>query len=194
MAVVTTFDTLDAGSNGAISRDKNTRRVFVSPANFAQAAVTGTWALAEEITSVMSLQTDDAGTTNVFNIPFPVQYSDFNQRGSTVDRGVQIVGLEVMYQVATSNIAAVALAIVNVAFAAIGTPAATTLTTTTTFDTGDATGLTQVHHRIKAYVATRDRVYIDSGSVPYGRFSVTDGTSSDVNIHGAIWHLRVVEE
>lgn len=181
--------------NGAISRTKNTRRVFVPASLIGQAAVTGTWAL-ENASGVITLGTDDAGTTNVFTIPLMHPFSDAEvQSGSGVtDRGVKVLGVELCYQVATSALGAFDLDIYKVTIDAEGAPTATEVTTTLTPDTVGDAGTEVDDHRMQAVIAERDRFFVDSGTVVTALAEITDGTSSDVNIFGAIWHLEIVEE
>jgi hypothetical protein len=178
---------------GAVSRKDNTVRVFVHPADIKQIAVTGTWAL-EEATNVPSLATDDAGTTNVFDIPLVVPFSDAEiQSGSgTTDRGYKVLGLELIYQVATSALGAFDLSIFKLVPTAVGVVAATEITTTLTPDTAGDDGTEVDTHRMQAVVAERDRLFVDSGTIIIGKVAITDGTSSDVNLNGAIWHLEKV--
>lgn len=186
--------TKDYGDHGSIARFKNTRRVFV-PANLiGQAAVTGTWAL-ENAAGVITLGTDDAGTTNVFQIPLPHWFDDAAvQSGSNVtDRGVKVVGVELMYQVATSALGAFDLDIYKVTIDADGDPTAAEVTTTLSMDASADDGTEVDDHRAEALIAANDRFFLDSGTVVYALAEITDGTSSDVNIFGAIWHLEVYE-
>lgn len=180
---------------GPISRRSNAVRVFVHPADIKQIAVTGTWAL-EEATNVPSLATDDAGTTNVFNIPLNVPFSDAEiQSGSGVtDRGYKVIGLELIYQVAASALGAFDLNIFKLVPTAVGVVAATEIATTLVPDTAGDAGTEVDTHRMQATIASRDRFFVDSGTVVIGKIDITDGTSSDVNLNGAIWHLEKVEE
>lgn len=195
MAKSVVIDTKVSEEPGVISRRKNTVRVFVHPADIKQIAVTGTWAL-EEATNVPSLATDDAGTTNVFNIPLDVPFSDAEIQGGSgvTDRGYKVLGLELIYQVATSALGAFDLNIFKLVPTAVGVVAATEITTTLVPDTVGDAGTEVDTHRMQATIASRDRIFVDSGSVIIGRLEVTDGTSSDVNLNGAIWHLEKVEE
>lgn len=180
---------------GGIARSKNTERIFV-PANLiGQAAVTGTWAL-ENDSGVITLGTDDAGDTNVFVIPLPASFSDAAlQSGSGVtDRGLKVIGVELCYQVASSALGAFDLDIYKVTIDADGDPAATEVVTTLSFDTSGDDGTEVDDHRAEALIAENDRFFVDSGSVVYALAEITDGTSSDVNIFGAIWHVQRVEE
>ena len=180
---------------GGVSRLKNTKRVFVAANQIGQAAVTGTWAL-ENASGVITLGTDDASTTNVFQIPLPAAFSDAEmQSGSGVtDRGVKVLGVELLYQVATSALGAFDLDIYSVVVDADGDPAATEVVTTLTPDTTGDDGTEVDDHRMAALIAENDRFFLDSGRVVYALAEIEDGTSSDVNIFGAIWHLEVTEE
>ncbi len=197
MAAALALETVKSEDFGGIARRKNTRRLFVSPNRFEQLAVTGTWAL-ELNSNVPSLATDDAGTTNVFGIPFPAEFSDMAvQSGSgVVDRGIRVVGLSVVYQVAVSALGGVDLTLYNQTInGSTGVVSAAAVTTTDTIDAADGSAGTEVDtHVFSVTVAARDRVFVASGTVPYAQFSATDGTSSDVNIVGAIWHVERIEE
>lgn len=195
MAKSTALATKASQDFGPVSRRKNTQRLFITPGELEQAAVTGTWAL-EVNSNVTSLATDDAGTTNNINIPLPVRFSDAEiQSGSGVtDRGVKVVGLELIYEVAASALGGFDLDIWKYTVSSVGAVTAAEVTTTLTFDTANDAGTEIDTHRAYATIAERDRFFIDSGTLVIGRADITDGTSSDVNIIGAIWHLEVVEE
>ena len=102
----TVAETRRASDFGGISRDKNTRRLFVGPSQIKTLSVTGTWAL-EANSNVLSFATDDVGGAGeLLMVPCPVEFSDMIVKGSTVvDRGVRLVACEVMYQVAVSALA-----------------------------------------------------------------------------------------
>ena len=195
MAKSVVIDTKASQDFGPISRRSNAVRVFVHPADIKQIAVTGTWAL-EEATNVPSLATDDAGTTNVFNVPLDVPFSDAEIQGGSgvTDRGYRVLGLELIYQVAASALGAFTLKIFKLVPTAVGVVAATEITTTLVPDTAGDAGTEVDTHRMQATIASRDRFFVDSGTVVFGQVNITDGTASDVNINGAIWHLEKVEE
>ena len=188
-AALAALETRAAESAGSVARFKNTERVFVSPSELGQAAVTGTWAL-EYNTNVLSLATDDAGTTNLIDVPFPVPFSDLVSQSADVDRGVRIVGLEVIYQVAASALGAVSLTLYRNTVTAAAAVSAAAVTATTTFDTDGDAGTEIDTHVIRIAIAARDRTFVDSAHFPTAVFSATDGTSSDVNIMGAVWHIE----
>lgn len=189
------LETRSTGTAGIISRVKNTSRVFVAPNLIGQTAVTGTWAL-ETNSSVVSLGTDDAGDTNVFIIPLPVKVSDAEVQGGsgTTDRGVKVIGIEVLYQVASSALGAFDLDIYKLTINDTAISTAAEVTTTLSFDTSGDAGTEVDTHRAEALIAARDRFFLDSGNQVFAQLEITDGTSSDVNIFGAIWHLEVHEE
>jgi hypothetical protein len=190
----TVAETRRADAFGGISRDKNTRRLFVSPADFKQLAVTGTWAL-EANSNVVSLATDDAGTTNLLMVPFPGEYSDLIVKGSTeVDRGLKVIALEVIYEVAVSALGDVDIFLYKTTFDSEGAGTAALVATTTTLDGASDTGREADQHRMTVTIAERDRFFLDGGTMIHGIFDVDDGTASDVNILGAIWHVQRVEE
>lgn len=195
MSKSTFGDTKVSSDFGAASRYKNTERIFVGPEALGTDAVTGTWAL-EVNSNVPSLATDDASTTNNIRIPFPAPFSDAEiQSGSGVtDRGVKVIGVEVIYQVAASALGAFDLDIWKVTISSVGAPTAAEVTTTLSFDTNGDDGTEVDTHRAFAEIAEVDRFFLDSGTIVFGRLDITDGTSSDVNIVGAIWHVERVEE
>lgn len=189
------LETKRSDSFGAISRNKNTERVFVGPNGFAQIAVTGTWAL-EANSSVPSLGTDDASTTNVFNVFCPAPFSDAEvESGSGVtDRGYRVIGYEVLYQVATSALGAFDADLYKLTLNDTAIPTAAEVTTTLSFDTAGDAGTEVDFHRAEVLIAERDRFFVDSGQTVFAQIEITDGTSSDVNLFGVIWHLERVEE
>lgn len=195
MAKLTALATKASQDFGGIARRKNTLRQFVAANQLGQAAVTGTWVL-EVNSNVMSLATDDAGTTNDIRIPFNVTFSDAEiQSGSGVtDRGVRVIGLALLYEVAASALGAFDLDIWKLVPDAEGNFAATEVTTTLTFDTAGDAGTEIDQHVAYATIAERDRFFVDSGNIVEGRADITDGTSSDVNITGAIWFIERIEE
>lgn len=195
MAKSTFGDSKVSSDFGAASRYKNTERIFVGPEALGADAVTGTWAL-EVNTNVPSLATNDAGTTNNFRIPFPAPFSDAEiQSGSGVtDRGVKVIGVELIYEVASSALGGFDLDIFKLVFDAEGGGTATEVTTTLSFDTGGDAGTEIDQHRAFAKIAEVDRFFMDSGTIVFGRADITDGTASNVNILGAIWHVERVEE
>lgn len=189
------LETQAVQSSGAVSRFKNTRRVWVNPDQFQETAVTGSWAL-EESSNVSSLATDDAGTTNIFLVPLNAEFSDAAIEGGGVatDRGIRVMGLELHYTVAASALASIDLTIYSVVVASDGVYTATAVTDTTSFDTAGDDGTETDSHRMEVFIAKADRNFMDNDRLYYARLAVTDGTSSDVNIRGATWHLERVEE
>lgn len=186
-------DTKVSESFGAIARHKNTERVFVHPGEFIPGAVTGTWAM-EYNSNVPSLATDDAGTTNVFDIPMHAPFSDAEIQHSVTDRGVKVAGLAIQFEVAASALGAFDLQIWKLTPTAEGAFAAAEVPTTVSFDTDGDDGTEIDQHWAYAAVVERDRAFMDTGAIYVGRASFTDGTASDVNILGATWHLERVEE
>ena len=191
----TVAETRRASDFGGISRNKNTRRVWVDPTEIRTLTVTGTWAL-EANSNVLSLATDDVGGAGeLLLIPCPVEFSDMIVRGSTaVDRGVRIVALELIYEVAASALADIDLVIYKTTYDAEGAGTAVAMTKTDSMDTAGDTGREIDQHRFTATIAERDRVFFDGGTTFHGVLDVDDGTSSDGNILGAIWHIERVEE
>lgn len=186
-------DTKVSTSFGAVSRVKNTERVFVHPGEFIPVAVTGTWAM-EYNSNVASLATDDAGTTNVFDIPLHAPFSDAEIQHGVTDRGLKVAGLSVQYVVAASALTSVDVDIWKLTPDAEGNFTAAEIVTTLSFDTPGDTGLEVDQHWAYAAIAENLRGFMDTGAIYVGRASFEDGTASDVNILGAIWHLERVEE
>ena len=127
--------TAQVDSSGAVSGFKNTRRIFVGPEQFAELAVTATWTL-QQTANIPEKFTADASSTNIFGIPFPGEFSNAKIQGgqTAVDRGVKIVGLEIMYEIENSALGAMTLDIFKLAIAAAdGQPTATTVVSTDTF-------------------------------------------------------------
>lgn len=185
-----------ASNSGATARFKNTRRIFVSPGQFEELATTATWVL-QQTTNVPQLFTTDGSTTNILGIPFPGEFSNskIQDGGTAVDRGIKIVGLELMYTVATSALGAFTCDIFKVAFAAAdGAPTATTIVSTDTFLPDGNDGTEVDVHRFSTLVAENDRFFMDGDLVVYAELNMTDGTASDITIHGAIWHVERYEE
>lgn len=184
-------DTKVAQDSGSVARLKNTERVFVGPEALGLDAVTATWAL-EVNSNVPSLATDDAGTTNNIRIPFPVSFSDAEiQSGSGVtDRGVRLLGVELIYEVAASALTSFDLDIFKGTIDAEGSVTAAEVTTTLSFDTAGDDGTEIDQHRAFAAIGEDDRFFLDSGTIAWGRADIEDGTASDVNIIGAIWHVE----
>ncbi len=188
--------TAQVDSAGVVSGFKNTRRIFVSPGQFEELATTATWVL-QQTTNVPQFFTTDASSTNILGIPFPGEFSNAKIQGgqSAVDRGVKIVGLELMFTVATSALGAFTCDIFKVAFAAAdGAPTATTIASTDTFlpDGNDGTEIDV--HRFSTLIAASDRFFMTGDLVVYAELNMTDGTASDITIHGAIWHVERTEE
>lgn len=193
MAKSAVIDTKASEDFGAVARRDNTIRVFVGPNELGQDAVTATWALSVS-SNVPRLATIDAATTNNIRIPLHVPMNDAEvQSGSgTSDRGYRVLGLELIYEVAASALGGFDLDIWRLTPAADGTTTAAEVTTTLVPDTVGDTGVEIDKHRMQATIAARDRFFLDSGSIVFGRADITDGTSSDVDIIGAIWHLEKV--
>lgn len=188
--------TKDYGNSGAVSRFTNTERWFVGPELIRAVSVTGTWAL-ELGSNIVSLATDDVGGAGeVLAIPFPGRFSDAEvQSGDGVtDRGVKVVGVELLYTVAASALAAFDLDIYKLTFDADGDPTATEVTTTLSLDGASDDGTEIDDHRAEALIAEVDRFFVDSGNVVYAQIVLSDGTASDVNIYGAIWHVERYQE
>ncbi len=191
----TVAETRRASDFGGISRDKNTRRIFCGPELIRTLAVTGTWVL-EANSNVLSLATDDVGgAAELLVCPLPVEYSDMIVRGSTaVDRGVQVIAAEIIYEVAASALADIDFSIIETTYDAEGTGTATAKTATTTMDVAADTGREIDQHRATVTIAEANRTFLDGGRTTHLLLDIDDGTSSDVNILGVIWHLRRVEE
>ncbi len=189
------LETAVASTPGAVSRFKNTERYYVHPADFKEIAVTGTWAL-EEASNVPELATDDASSTNILNIPFPGDFSNLDASSDgSVDRGARVIGIELMFEVAVSALATFVLAIYKLEFAtADGAPTATVITSTTTFLPDGNDGTEVDVHRVQVLIAEKDRIFLDGDTVIFARLALADGTSSDINISGAIWHVERTEE
>lgn len=183
-------------SHGGISAFKNTRRVFVSPAEFQELAVTATFTL-QQTSNVPELFTADLSSTNIFGIPLPAEFSNakIEKGGSAVDRGIRVVGLEIMYHVENSALGAMTFDIFKLAFAAAdGAVTATTVTSTDAFLPAGNDGTEVDVHRISTVIAESDRFFLDGDTVVYCEWNVTDGTASDLTVTGAIWHLERTEE
>lgn len=191
----TVAETRRASDFGGIARDKNTRRIFCGPELIRTLAVTGTWVL-EANSNVLSLATDDVGgAAELLVCPLPVEFSDMIVRGSTnVDRGVQVVAVEILYQVAVSALADIDFSILETTYDLEGAGTATAKTATTTYDTAGDTGVEIDHHRALVTIAEANRTFLDGGRTTHLLMDIDDGTASDVNIFGVIWHLRRVEE
>lgn len=191
----TVAETRRAETFGGIARDKNTARLWVSPNRIVPISVTGTWAM-EVNSNVPSLATDDVGgATERLMVPCDVEFSDFIQRGSSnVDRGVQLIAVELIYEVAASALAGFDLDIWKVTYDTEGVATAAEVTTTLTFDTAGDTGVEIDQHRALATITERDRIWWDGGTSFHGEIDLADGTASDVNILGAIWHYRRLYE
>ena len=190
-----TIETRRADSFGGISRDKNTRRLLVSPAEVRTLAVTGTWVL-EANSNVVSLATDDVGGDGeLLFVPCNVEASDMIVNGSTVvDRGIRVIGLEISYVVAASALADIDFFLYKTTLDAEGVATAAAITATTTFDTDGDTGREIDEHRVLVSIAEKDRFFLDGGTLVHGVIDMEDGTASDVNINSVIWHLQRVEE
>lgn len=196
-ATKTTLVTRRADSHGSVARFRNTRRVWVDPALIRTLAVTGTWVL-EANSNALSLATDDVGaaTGELLVIPYPGQVSDAEIETSNggTDRGVRIVGCEIMYQVAASALAVADLVIYRTARDAEGVPTTTVVPSTLSTDDADATPLEIDEHRYSEIVAENDRFFLDTANTVHAVMEFGDGTSSDVNIFGAFWHIEEVQE
>jgi len=183
-----------AQASGAIAVDKNTVRVHITPGQFIELATTGTW-VQQVTTNVPELFTTDASTTNVLQIPMPAEISALASQSAGVDRGIQVVGLELMYDVATSALASMDIDIFRINFAAAdGAATAVAVPDTTTFLPDGNDGTEVDVHRVIVSIAANDRFFLDGDSTIYANVQMTDGTASDITISGAIWHLRRVYE
>lgn len=190
------LETVRASAHGSIARIKNTRRFWVPPSMIATLDVTGTWVL-DVNTNVVSLITSDVGGDGeLLYIPYTGWVSDLAvEKGqSAVDRGVRIIGLEVMYEVAASALADADLFIIKTTIDADGDGSAAAVTATQSADDEDATPVEIDDHRVFVTVAERDRFFLDSGTIVHGILDLADGTSSDVSIVGAFWHVEIHEE
>lgn len=189
------LETAVAESFGGISRQKNTRRVFVGPGMIDELATTATWVL-QQTANVPELFTTDGGSTNILGIPFPGEYVQFGAEngGAAVDRGIRILGIELMYQVATSALGAFSIDIFKITLTeADGQETAATVASTDTF-LGGATGKEVDDNRVQTLIAKTDRFFLDDVTSVYAEVNMTDGTASDITIRGAIWHFERIEE
>ena len=190
------LETAVAQSFGGIARLKNTRRLFVGPGQIVELATTGTWVF-QQTANVPELFTTDAGSTNILGIPFPGEYAQFASEGggTAVDRGIRIIGIELLFSVATSALGAFTMDIFKLVFtAADGQETATTVASVDTFlpDGNDGTEIDD--HRVQTLIAVRDRFFLDDETSVYCEVNMTDGTASDIIIRGAIWHYERLEE
>lgn len=187
---VGTLETHDASDQGAVSRFTNTKRVFVGPDAIRTLAVTGTWVL-EANTNVLSLATDDVGGAGeLLIVPCPVPFSDQAVQQSAVNRGVRLVGCEIHYQVAVSTLADLDVFIYKTTLGVHGTaPSAAAVSHTDTNLDLDAD-----EHRAEILIAEANRFFLDSGTVVHMILDIDDGTSSDVNIFGVVWHFEEYQD
>ena len=183
-------------SHGSVARHKNTEKLWVPAQFITDGVTTGTWAL-ETATLINTFATDDVGGAGeTILIPWVGEFSDaaIENGAAAVDRGVKVIGLELMYQVAVSALAAMDLDIHHLTFDLEGTPTNAETVTTLTFDTDGDDGTEVDLHRVVASVAKPARTFVTTTNIPQGVFTISDGTASDVNISGAFWHIeRVVE-
>lgn len=192
--VSTVMETRESQVSGSVARKTNAHRVFVPPSQISTLAVTGTWVL-EANTNVVSLATNDVGGDGeLLYVPFPSEHSDMRAQSTSVDRGVRVVGLEVIYEVAASALADIDFFIYHTSFDAEGTGTATVATATTSFDTAGDTGREIDQHRASVFIAEGNRAFLDGGKVVHAVIDMEDGTASDVNILGCIWHIERVYE
>lgn len=191
----TVAETRRASDFGGISRNKNTRRLFVGPYGINTLAVTGTWVRAAA-TNVLEFTTADVGGAGELLVAeCPVEFSDMIVRGSTaVDRGVRIVAAEIIYRVTNSALADIDFTIYKQTYDAEGAATATAMTATTTYDTAGDTGREIDQHRALVTITERDREFFDGGKTFYLLMDIDDGTASDMFIAGVIWHFERVEE
>ena len=189
------LETRSASDFGGIARRKNTRRIFVGPELIRTLAVTGTWVL-EANSGVLSLATDDVGgAAELLTVPCPVEFSDMIVRGSAaVDRGVRIIGFELIYEVAASALADIDVVIYKTTYDTEGIGTATAMVKTDSMDTAGDTGREIDQHRFLCTIAESNREFFDGGKTFHAVLDIDDGTSSDVNILGAIWHVERIEE
>ena len=190
------LETSVAQSFGGVARLKNTRRLFVGPGMIDELATSGTWVL-RQTANVPELFTDDAVTANILGIPFPAEYANFASEGggSAVDRGIRIIGIEVMYTVANSALGSMSLDIFAVTLAeADGADSAATIASTDTFLPSGTDGTEIDDHRVQTLIAVRDRFFLDDVISVYAELNMADGTASDIIIRGAIWHYERFEE
>lgn len=191
----TVAETRRADSFGGIARDKNTRRLWVPPTSVYKLSGSGTYAVDVSSDVIRFGTADVAGATERLSIPCPVEFSDMIVKGTTVvDRGIQIVALELIYEVKASALAGFDLDIWKQTYDLEGTPTPVEVTTTLTFDTAGDTGVEIDQHRALALIAATDRIFFDGGTTFHGEIDLATGTSSDFYVYGAIWHLRRVEE
>jgi hypothetical protein len=187
------LETRAAQDFGGIARRKNTRRLFVGPYEINTLAVTGVWVRAAA-TNVLEFTTADAGGAGELLVaPFPRECSDLISRGSTdVDRGVKIVGCEILYRITNSALADIDFTIFKQEYTAAGAAVATAMVATQAFDAG--TGVEMATHRASLTIAAANREFATSDRSFYLLIDLDDGTASDVFIAGVVWHYELVEE
>ena len=191
--MVLALETRVAEDFGGISRIKNTRRVFVPPAQFDELAVTGTWVL-QQTSNVPEKFTTDASSTNILGVNFPAEVSDLAAQGA-LDRGVRIIGVEVYYEVATSALGGFTPGLFLLSYTDADGAATATAVTATEENLPAGNDGTEIDvHRLQMTIAESNRVFLTSGQTMYLELSVDDGTASDVTFRGAVWHFERHEE
>lgn len=159
--------------------------------------ITGTWAGALA-SNVFSMDKTAADETSTVYIPFPSRFSDMAvQSGSAVvDRGVRVLGIEIMYSVATAAMDAVAATLYKDTYAANGT-LNTAAAVTTTYDTGHDTAAERItvdEHRLALLIAAGDREFLTNLQGMHAEVSLNAAATSVVKVFGAIWHFELIEE
>ena len=185
------------GAFGGVARKTNTKKFWVAPSLITAMTVTGTWDLDESeiVTNAVSFMTDDAGGAGErLYVPYTGYLNDHISRGSAEpDKGNRIIALEVIYTVGASALADFDLEIWRTTFNAEGLPVMAAVTIATVPDTVGDTGREIDEHRLHAFINARDRFFLTSGDVVHGIIDIDDGTASDVDIYGAIWHVEEYE-
>jgi hypothetical protein len=190
----TTLETRVSQAHRALSAVKNTERIFVPPNKLGY--VTGTWTLAVA-SNVWSMNKTAADNTATVYIPFPGAFSDaaLDSGAGATDRGVQVIGVELICTAATADLdAAITLKLYSDALADNGAALGAATEVPTVLG-----GLVGVAHttnvrRVTATVDGTQRYFIDSGRGIHGEAVIDAGASTVVKVFGAIWHIKRIEE
>ncbi len=198
-----TLETKVAEAYRGLASIKNTSRIWVPASETRGFATTGSaqaFVLTEVSTGLISMQDPSLAANEdwAFIANFPAEFSDLAAEGggSAVDRGVRVIGCEVLWDT-DAALTDVTVTLHRMTLLATGT-LPTVAAITTSFDSAhDTTAerLTADEHRMQVTVAERDRFFMDGESVVVARVEFVNAASTpQVDFYGVLWHFERVAE
>lgn len=185
------LETLRAEANGSPSRFSNAQRKWVPPTQLF--GTVGTWTVTNS-SSVWTYNHSNADDTSVIYVPCTIDFSDLavSSGSGVVDRGVRVIGLEVLYTNGTADLdAVIGIALFKDTVPDTGGTAMATTSVTVT-QTVPVVTQSAVQRRGSAFIAASDRFFLTNAVQMHGEVTINAAATSVVKVQGCIWHYEKI--